>query len=319
MKNQILLSVIIPVYNTEKYIARCVDSIIHQHVNDLELIIVNDASSDKSMTIINQYVDQYKNIKCIDLDSNQGVGNARNIGLQNSTGKYVGFVDSDDWIDLKMYRSMIDLLESNDAEIAVCGIKNEYSNSKSSSFRYSYSEQNILSNRYALRILSKSIDIDISLSPIVCNKLYRHSFLKKHSLHFLVDSFNEDDIFTFFSFLHAEKILLVPGVNYHYYQRFDSITHTFGKKHIDDLFDAFSIAKKYLIENNLYISYRDEYSSFFEKCFSFMLSGMFKSEQNIIVQKKYLQYILEKYQEKFSLASFISYLDTIRIKKFFNL
>lgn len=319
MNNQTLLSVIIPVYNTEKYIARCIDSIINQNINDLELIIVNDASSDKSMAIINQYIDRYKNIKCINLIGNQGVGNARNIGLENAAGKYVGFVDSDDWIDLNMYRSMIDLLEFHDAEIAVCGVKNEYNNSISSSFRYNYLELNILSNRYALRILSKSIDIDIYLSSIVCNKLYRHSFLKEHSFHFLTNSFNEDDVFTFFSFLYAKKILLIPNVSYHYYQRSNSITHTFSKKHIDDLFDAFSIVKEYLIKNNLYISYQDEYSSFFEKCFSFVLSGMFQSEQNTIIQKKYLKYILEKYQEKFSLAYFISYLDTIRIKKFFNL
>lgn len=114
------LSIIIPVYNSQKYLNRCLDSILGQKITDYEIIIINDGSTDLSQNIIDEYKNKFPNIINNFILPNGGQGRARNYALDVAQGKYIGFVDSDDYIDLSMFAKLIDLLESNNAEIAVC-------------------------------------------------------------------------------------------------------------------------------------------------------------------------------------------------------
>ncbi len=100
---QKLISVIVPVYNTAPYLNHCIDSILLQTYPNIEIIIVNDGSNDSSGKIIENIVNEHQNIKYIELPMNQGLSAARNIGLEVATGDYIGFVDSDDWIEDSMY------------------------------------------------------------------------------------------------------------------------------------------------------------------------------------------------------------------------
>lgn len=291
--NKIILSLIIPVYNTEKYIKRCLDSVICQRTEGLEVIVVNDNSTDNSLSIISAYAKSYRCIKIIDLPKNEGAGNARNIGLKNAIGKYIGFIDSDDWVDIDMYNIMLNYLEKNNADIAVCGVKNEYQDSRVGSYRYHYDNMKILSNECALRILAKSLDVGANISSIVCNKLFRADLFSNSDLYFPQNSYNEDDYFTFMAFIYSKKIILTPNCYYHYYQRADSITHSFSKKHINDLFSTFSLLKHNLNKSSISELYNREFWSFLEKCFIFTMSAMFSSEQNNIIQKRYIEYAIE--------------------------
>ncbi len=318
MKN-VQLSLILPVYNTEKYIIRCLNSVICQRIEGLEVIIINDCSTDNSLSLISAYANQHSNIRIINLPENKGVGYARNIGLQNATGEYVGFIDSDDWVDVNMYDSMIEYLEKYNADIAVCGVKNEYQDCKTGNYRYRYATPKILSNDCALSILSKSLDLGTNISSIVCNKLFKNELFKTHSLHFPVDSYNEDDYFTFLAFVYSKKIVLIPNCFYHYYQRVDSITHLFSKKHINDLFATFNLLKHNLDKNRIYSLYQKEFWSFLEKCFVFVMSAMFRAEQNSIIQKQYLHYIVETYLNYFTITDLIENTSTHRLKQYFNL
>lgn len=315
----IILSLIIPVYNTEQYIDRCLDSAVCQRHEGMEIIIVNDCSTDGSLNIINKYIDIYDNIFLINLPENKSVGYARNAGLQNAKGKYIGFIDSDDWMDINAYDLMVMQLDNYDADIAVCGVKNEYPNSKNNEYRYRYAGKKILSNNCALNILTKNIDMGVSISSIVCNKLFKRNLLTKYSINFPVNSYNEDDYFTFLSFIYAQKIIIVPDCYYHYYQRTNSITHTFSKKHIDDLFSTFNLLKQRLIEQQMYSAFENEYYSFLNKCLVFILSIMFKTEQNDIIQKRYIQYTLEVFLKYFTLSDLVTHLDTMQIKRYLNL
>lgn len=119
--NQVTVSVCIPVYNAENYIAACLDSLIKQTLEGIEIICVDDGSKDNSAEIIKQYQKKYKNIKLVQQE-NQGLGGARNTGIRNATGKYVGFVDADDFVDEKMYETLFDLAEKNNCEIAMCSL-----------------------------------------------------------------------------------------------------------------------------------------------------------------------------------------------------
>ncbi len=122
------LSIIVPVYNAEKYLCKCIDSILEQSVKDFELILVNDGSPDGSWEIMERYRNEYPSIiKTISLE-NGGQGRARNVGLSIAQGEFIGFVDSDDYIDPSMYKKLLDCAKSNDADIAVCSIKRVFDN-----------------------------------------------------------------------------------------------------------------------------------------------------------------------------------------------
>lgn len=115
------LSIVVPIYNAQAYLCECIDSILAQTFTDFELILVNDGSNDKSLSIANDYAKKEKRIKVIDKE-NGGVSSARNVGIENSSGKYIGFVDSDDYIEPTMYDDLINAIEQNDADIAICSV-----------------------------------------------------------------------------------------------------------------------------------------------------------------------------------------------------
>ena len=123
MKNEkIKVSVCVPIYNMEKYLSQCLDSLVNQTLKDIEIICVNDESKDKSLEILNEYQKKYSNIKVIS-QKNTGLGGARNTGLKNASGEFVGFVDADDFIELNMYEKLYSLAKKEDAEIAMCNLK----------------------------------------------------------------------------------------------------------------------------------------------------------------------------------------------------
>lgn len=117
--NQPKVSVIIPVYNAEKYLRQCLDSVINQTLRDIEIICVDDGSADQSMDILQEYKNKDKRIKVIE-QINQYAGMARNNGLKIATGRYVHFLDSDDWIESNMYQVMVNAIERENAEVCVC-------------------------------------------------------------------------------------------------------------------------------------------------------------------------------------------------------
>jgi glycosyltransferase involved in cell wall biosynthesis len=308
------ISIIIPVFNTQDYLKRCLESIINQSYKNHEIILINDGSTDNSKSIINKYCEKYNNIKSIEISTNSGVGNARNIGIANSTGFFVGFVDSDDWIDVNMYSKMVKAMNKNDTDIAICGVRDEYDNFSSSQLRYNYDEENVIAGSYALNLLCRTHNTDNLLTPMVCSKLYKMSFILDNKLQFLYNSYYEDDVFTFATFSCVSKIAIVPNVFYHYYQRPTSITHTFSKKHIDDLINAFLIIKGGIPEkHNLH------HISFFEKCAKSMLNILFESKLSVIEQKEYLKYFTQNIRKVYSNSDLIDYIDISRIKKFLYL
>lgn len=116
------VSVIIPVYNKEKYLKQCLDTVVNQTLKDIEIVIVNDGSTDKSDEIIKQYSQKYDNIKVIEQE-NKGVIEARIIGYQNATGEYIGWVDADDFIDINMYKELYESTIGGKYDIAICNYK----------------------------------------------------------------------------------------------------------------------------------------------------------------------------------------------------
>lgn len=121
------LSVIIPIFNVEKYLPKCLESVINQTFKNMEIILIDDGATDDSGKICDQYGKCDKRIKVIH-KKNEGTSCARNVGIDIATGKYISFLDSDDWIEPEMYETLIRLLEENNIEMACCGFKRIYEN-----------------------------------------------------------------------------------------------------------------------------------------------------------------------------------------------
>lgn len=310
------LSVIVPVYNVGYLAKSCIDTLINQSYKDIEIIVINDGSTDSSKEYVDIY-SQRSNVKIINLSNNQGLGNARNIGIANSIGEYLTFVDSDDWIDLDLYTELMKSIEESNADVAICGIKNEYTNWISSEYRYNYKHGNCIDSNMAIKLLSNYGKNNYRISPVVWNKIYKASVVKNNNLNFLKNSYWEDDIFSFQVFLYAKNVTIVPSVNYHYSQRDGSITNDFSKKHIFDLIDSFVYLKNYLCELSLWNDYHRCYKAYMDRAVTSMIKMLFQNESSTTRQKEYLLLFFNLYSEKFSIAETIEYLDINRIKRLF--
>lgn len=318
MKNYPKLSIIIPVYNMGDTLERCVSFVLNQSYKNYELLIVDDCSTDNTSEIIEKYVSNYPNtVIGLKTEKNSGPGHARNIGLNKAIGEYISFIDADDWIDSSLYSTVIPYLEQEKADIAIYGVKDEYETPYSSKTRYYYPFLNIIDNKYALKLLSHLYNNDSYITPMVCPKVFKKELIEKNNLEFKANSYFEDDLFTFILLSNECKILIVPDVYYHYYQNKYSITHTFSKKHIDDLVVLCKDLKDYLDINMLWDKHQEEYFSYCQKCIRNTINTLFITEHSIQKQKEYITYFLNIMQKNFDILEWINHIDISIIKKCF--
>ena len=311
------LSIIVPVFNVGSLVKRCIESLINQSYTNIEIIIVNDGSTDDSFKFIEPYLSNPR-IKYL-FQTNKGLGEARNVGIRNASGTLITFVDSDDWVDLDLYRIMIDSIEKNKSDIAICGVKNELNNFHSSEERYTYLYPNVISKFKALSLLSRCERNDYMISPVVWNKVYKKSVILDNDIRFIDNSYWEDDIFSFQVFMFANTFSVVPKVYYHYFQREKSITKHFSKKHIDDIIMSFK--KLYLsMEKQTFLDFNimPMLNCYFDRAISSMFQMLFCNEPSAQIQKEYIIYFYEVFSQHFSVTEAISYLDASRIKRLFT-
>lgn len=216
---QPLISVIVPVYKVENTLVKCVESIKAQTYSNLEIILVDDGSPDKSGELCEQLATTDPRIKVLHKE-NGGLSSARNAGLDIMQGEYVGFVDSDDWIESDMYARLYALIQKHNAQISACGIVKDYDNDRMEYFNPEYplhSEIVVFSKREALRENLSNTRITYS----ACDKLYHKSIFS--SLRMTVGKIFEDmDIMSRCLEL-AETIVYDPVPFYHYSQVGESI------------------------------------------------------------------------------------------------
>lgn len=216
MHTQLKISVIIAMKNAEKCIERAVDSIISQTLVDIEIIVVDDNSSDKSITLVKKYCKILSNISLYQSNIDIGPGSCRNIGLTHAQGEYIAFVDSDDFIATDFLATLYQAATKDKADIAVCG----YDKVTETEFIRSYLPSPGL-HEGRLDLYNKFDDIEF----IVCNKLYRRAFLKENKLQFSISYYGEDWLFCFQAMFLANRYSTIAKPLYYYYQRSDSLTH----------------------------------------------------------------------------------------------
>lgn len=232
------VSVIVPVYNVEKYLARCLDSLVNQTLEDIEIIIVNDGSTDNSENIIKQYLKKYSNIKYF-RKANGGLSDARNHGLKYAKGDYVAFVDSDDYVDNTIYEKMYKIAKKNKLNIVVCDTIEVYGENnkiyKHSNFHYS----------------DNNIKNYIISPPMACIRLFKREIFNK--VEFTKKIYYEDLNLMPGLVNCTSKIGFIEEGLYYYVQRDNSIMKQ--RQYDERLLDIFTVLK-----NNDFLKekYQDE-------------------------------------------------------------
>lgn len=235
------VSVIVPVYNVEPYIRKCIDCLVNQTLEDMEIILVDDGSTDKSANIIKRYVKRYPQVQYYKKE-NGGLSDARNYGLQYATGEYIGFVDSDDYVDIDMYNKMYEKAKKDDSDIVECNFYWEYPKKKKID----------IGARYKTR---KEMILDARV--MACNKLYKKDLLDKSKSKFTKGIQYEDVEFFYKLVPYIENVSFVKEPLYYYVQRNTSIANTQNEK-TADIFIALNNVIEFYKENKLYDEYKEE-------------------------------------------------------------
>jgi glycosyltransferase involved in cell wall biosynthesis len=244
--NNNLISIIIPVYNVEKYLNRCVDSIVNQTYSNIEIILVDDGSKDKSGEICDKYAMKDQRIKVFH-KKNGGLSDARNYGLKEATGDYISFVDSDDWLETDIYEKCMNSNKKYDADIINFAMQINHSDGKY--YNQIIKEETLLCGNEGLIYLNSFRNLDIS----ACNKIFKSSLF--NDIEFPYGKLCEDCYIMFKIFHKAEKVLITPYLGYHYFKRKGSITlnNNINLDYLYAYYEQMDYFKKYLPEL-LYIS-----------------------------------------------------------------
>ncbi len=237
------VSVIVPVYNVEKYLERCLLSLVNQSLQDIEIIVVNDGSPDNSQTIIDKFASEYKNVKSY-IKENGGLSDARNYGTKKAVGEYIAFVDSDDYVSEQMYEQMYQKAKEGDFDLVVCDLN------------YIYPDKIVPA--YS-QVPADTTDIKkclLNIYPAAWNKIFKRE-LFADGIEFKKGVWFEDVEFIYRLLPRVKSIGTVHKKFVQYVQREGSITNTVSNK-IYNYIDNWNGIVEYYKQNNVYDEYKNE-------------------------------------------------------------
>ena len=273
------LSIIIPMYNTEKYISQCIESVLAIKGIENEVIVVNDGSTDRSLEILKKYEEGYSHIKVI-TQENQGASMARNRGIQECSGDYIYFLDSDDWIETESFEEIIKGLEEdyrNNQELdIIVGKEKAYSD---------FTGYEVLDERIPGELTGKIMSGREFMKKALKNKfwnvrlpiyVYRRKLLTENNIKFPVGrKSNEDEVFSIDVFYHAEKLKITDRIFGYYRARSGSIMSVLNIRHSEDIFENV----KELIEK-----YKDEENTETRNMIFYMIKRYYKNSMKKAIQ-----------------------------------
>lgn len=240
MENKnIKLSIVVAVYNLEEYLPRCLDALVNQTMKEIEIICVDDGSTDSAPKIIDDYQSKYPDLVKSFHKENGGEFTTRNYGLERAIGEYVTFVDTDDYVETNWAEKLYNAAKQNDADLAVCGFERiDLKTNK-------VIAKNMTKFGNTVKEISPKDDYVLFINPAPWNKVYKREKIK--DLRFLPFRGFNDTMFLASCYIKMDKIAFIPDVLYHYYLRYDSQIHTVNQQDVMNL-------KKYLLEvKKLYI------------------------------------------------------------------
>ena len=267
MTSNVKVSVIVPVYNVEKYLKDCLDSVVNQTLEDIEIICVNDGSTDNSLAILEDYAEKDSRIKII-TQENKGLGGARNTGLYHANGEYISFIDSDDWIELNTFEELYNMSKNLDLDMLMFQMK--VFNIETGEFiEDQYNNIDSIDDSFIGTVFNYKdvFDVLFKIPHSSVNKLYKHSFLKKVN----------------FKFLEAKKVSILKKQFYIYRIRSESIT-TSGDEGSFDMFNILKDLQKLLKDKNIYSQCIQEFLMFIIVNLKFVYLRLANAHKNNFLQ-----------------------------------
>ncbi|MCK8104709.1 glycosyltransferase family 2 protein [Pseudoalteromonas sp. 2CM36K] len=297
----IKISVVVPVYNAGMLIERCCDSILEQTVADVELILINDGSTDDSLSICKKIQHNDPRVKLITIE-NSGPAKARNIGIKAAKGEYIAFVDADDYIEENCYEVMSNYIDEKQTVDVVISSINMIKGASTSRITNPLIPVNTVLNQAGIinYILSRYYNGGLECIPSLCNKLYKRSFLMTHNL--LIDEKRvraEDYWFNFSVFKLAKKVIYTKTITYNYVnESSDSIMHSYRANDVDN----FILTRTTLLRemSNIDVAFENDvlWSSLFyelnEHVFKMLSAKCTYNDFNVVITKPKLKEYLNK-------------------------
>jgi len=257
-----MISVIIPVYNVEKYVGKCLSSLVEQTYRDFEVIAVNDGSTDNSLDILRHFEARYDFIKVINQE-NRGMSQSRNRALKEARGKYIALVDSDDYVAPTYLEELYSACAENDADISCCYYYLHYIGNDFL-FEYPFRCRGVLTAEQAMNKLLH----DVQIQSFVWNKMYKRSLFTDYGITYPSIAF-EDTATTNRLFAHANKVAVIDRPLYYYNQRPMSTLATMNVTKINDYLRAVASVRASLEENGIYGKFQKSYAALVHRAFNF--------------------------------------------------
>lgn len=236
------VSIIVPVYNVEKYVGKCLNSLINQTIKDIEIIVVNDGSTDDSEKIIKEFQEKNPDRIIYLKKENGGLSDARNFGLPVAKGEYIAFLDSDDYVQLDMYEKMYKMAKKEDSDMVECDFYWEYPNKTKKDVAEKYFNKK--------EMLTK-------VRVVAWNKLIKRSILEESNIKFPEGYRYEDAEFTYKLIPYLNKVSFVEEPFIHYIQRKNSISNSQNER-TKEIFDVLEHVIDYYKEKGIYEEYKEE-------------------------------------------------------------
>lgn len=284
------ISIIVPVYNAEKYLDKCIESIINQTYSNLEIILIDDGSSDGSPKKCVDWSKKDKRIKVVHKE-NGGVASARNIGVQTATGKFIGFVDSDDTLEKDYYERMYNNLKKYNADISMCSYNDEYKNGKAVQGKTFEDGITTIERMEAI----KNLVLENNISNHLWNKLYKKNLFD--GIVFPNGRKMEDLSVMYLLFEKTNLIVFEKYNGYHYLQHGDSIMGNINRSLTLDYEKAVFERGKYLI--NKYPELNDEINIDYLKTYKLLhYLAVLSGERDLLKSNRYKEYY-KKYKKEY--------------------
>ena len=277
------VSVIVPFYNVENYIEKCLETLVNQTLKDIEIILVNDGSKDRSIDIVNKFLKQYPE-KIVYLEKeNGGLSDARNFGIPHAKGEYIAFLDSDDYVEKDMYENMYELAKKEDSDMVECD------------FYWEYPDK--LKKDEGIIYHGKKEMIE-KVRVVAWNKLIKKEILEKSDVKFPKGLRYEDVEFTYKLVPYIEKVSFLKKPCVHYVQREGSISNKQNERN-KEIFDVLDNVISYYKEKEIYDTYKDELEYVYVRyafCSSLLRIVKIKDED---IQQKLLDLTWDNVNNKF--------------------
>lgn len=295
MEKDIKVSIIIPVYNTSMYLDKCLNSLLNQTLNEIEIICVNDGSTDDSLIVLQNFAQKDGRVKIID-QKNQGQSVARNAGIKEAKGEYIGFIDSDDWADVEMFERLYGNAKQFNSDLAMCSITMYDEKTGNTTTSDPYMTLDLFPKTFENRAFNytDTLDFIFRICVVPWNKLYRREFLQSKKLAFVEGLNFEDNVFNLQTIVEAQRISLIkePLV---FYRKASETSYTFGKgEHKKlDFFKIFDLEEEYLQEKGIYNKLED----YFIKTKKNTLIYWYKKLKDEKIKAEYYQKLLDLYPQ----------------------